>query len=130
MERANDPELGLAELLSSLGEELRIANQRAADRGAATLAWADATVDVELAVSTNAKGGIRFLVLGIGAEGGADRGTTRALRAQVRCVPVPIGAAYTSDVGDGAGMVVGDNNSVRMTFPDEVQTDRGKEQNQ
>jgi hypothetical protein len=83
----NDRELGLAELLQSMGEELREANERAEAYGRATLAWEEATVEVVLEVKTTAKGGVKFAVLGIGAEGGADRGAGRTVRAQVRCVP-------------------------------------------
>lgn len=87
MSDETDPELGLAELLQSLGSELRRANEAAVEGRRTTLAWSEATVEVELEVRVTAKGGIRFAVLGIGAEGGADRGTGRTVRAAVRCVP-------------------------------------------
>jgi hypothetical protein len=83
----NDREMGLTELLASLGEELREANERAGENHVATLAWAEATIEVVLEARTTEKGGIKFAVLGIGAEAGAGRGMGRTVRAQVRCVP-------------------------------------------
>jgi hypothetical protein len=110
MNREEDRELGLAELLESLGEELRTANGRAGAKGVATLAWAEATVEVELEVKTTAKGEIKFAVLGIGAGAGADRGTGRTVRAQVRCVPAGEVVARSDIVGkpvEVRGVVVG-----------------------
>ena len=87
MANAGDQELDLAQLLGSLGEELRKANKQARANDVATLAWSEATIEVVLEVKTTVKGGIKFAVLGIGAQGGADQGTGRTIRAQVRCVP-------------------------------------------
>jgi len=87
MGSVEDRELGLAELLQALGEELRIANGRAETNNVATLAWTEATVEVALEAKTMGKAGVKFAVLGIGAEAGADRGRGRTIRAQVRCVP-------------------------------------------
>jgi hypothetical protein len=42
----NNRELGLAQLLQSLGEELREANARAGANKVATIGWAEATVEV------------------------------------------------------------------------------------
>jgi hypothetical protein len=44
-----------------------------------------------LKVKTTARGQIKFAVLGVGAEGGADRGTGLTVRAQVRYVQVENG---------------------------------------
>jgi hypothetical protein len=79
--------IGLAELLRSLGWELRRANEFAKDLEVPSLTWAEAVVELELAVNVTAKGGIKFSLFGIGAEGGADRGSTRTLRTQVKVVP-------------------------------------------
>jgi hypothetical protein len=100
-----DQELGLAELLGSLGQELREANERATAKDVATLAWADAVVEVLLEVRTTAKGAIKFEVLGIGAEGGGDRGTGRTIRAQVRCVPAAENPVAGEVVGVPGGIV-------------------------
>jgi hypothetical protein len=99
MNGANDRELGLAEVLESLGEDLREANERAAANGVATLAWAEATVELALEVKATAKGGIKFAVLGLGGEGGAERARGRTVRAQVHCVPAARLLAR-SDTGD------------------------------
>ena len=80
MADAGDQELDLAQLLGSLGEELREANEQARANDVATLAWSEATIEVVLEVQTTVKGGIKFAVLGIGAQGGADRGTGRTIR--------------------------------------------------
>jgi hypothetical protein len=117
-------ELGLADLLQALGQELRNANQRAEVNKVATLAWTEATVEVALEVKTTAKGGIKFAVMGIGAEGGADRGTGRTIRAQVHCVPaekhdasprvgIDFGGARTMASSAGSDIVGGDHGNVR-----------------
>jgi hypothetical protein len=69
--------------------------------------WADATVEVALDVKVTAKGGIKFAVLGIGADGGAEPATGRIVRAQVRCVPAGMGQVVVGRDIDVRGQVVG-----------------------
>ena len=64
MANAGDQELDLAQLLGSLGEELRKANKQARANDVATLAWSEATIEVVLEVKTTVKGGIKLRGLG------------------------------------------------------------------
>ena len=107
MARNEQPDLGLAEVLLSLGEELREANRTASGLPSPSLVWDDAVVEVVLGVNVTARGGVKFSVLGFGAEGGADRESTRTIRAQVRVTPF-----QTKNVRDDdgpTGIVVGGN---------------------
>jgi hypothetical protein len=64
--------LGLADVLEQLGEELR----EASGRGGATLAWMNASVEMEVAIEASASGGVKFWVLNAEAAAGLTR-TTR-----------------------------------------------------
>jgi hypothetical protein len=64
--------LGLADVLEQLGAELR----DAASRGGATLAWMNASLEMEVAIEASASGGVKFWVLNAEAAG-ALRRTTR-----------------------------------------------------
>ncbi len=64
--------LGLADVLQSLGQELR----DAAERGGSTLSWMNASIEMEVAVEASAGGGVKFWVLNAEAAGSLTR-TTR-----------------------------------------------------
>jgi hypothetical protein len=68
----SSPRLGLADVLQSLGEELR----DAAERGGSTLSWMNASVEMEVAVEASAGGGVKFWVLNADTAGSLTR-TTR-----------------------------------------------------
>lgn len=73
-------QLGLADVLQQLGEELREAQRR----GGETIAWMSAEVEIEVAIETTGSGGVRFWVL----NGQAERAHTHLTRIKVNLSPV------------------------------------------
>lgn len=84
---------GLAEVLEALGAELRSANERIRESGAApVIALSDAEVELNLRLEADGRGGVRFWV--IEATGGlvAERTATVRVRLFSTSGMYPVGA--------------------------------------